>query len=87
MILVAGERIAAVGNRGEIAIPPEARMIDAHIHFFQSGGLYTRPDILDLRKARPYADEIAWIKQRIPLTLARYVASGVTSGGGPPRSG
>jgi hypothetical protein len=91
VILVAGERIAAVGNRDEIAIPPEARMIDArgkwivpglidaHIHFFQSGGLYAQPDILDLRKARPYADEIAWIKQRIPLTLARYVASGVTS--------
>jgi hypothetical protein len=79
VILVAGERIAAVGNRGKIAIPPEARMIDAHIHFFQSGGLYAQPDILDLRKARPYADEIAWIKQHIPTTLARYVASGVTS--------
>ncbi|HYE35969.1 amidohydrolase family protein [Methylocaldum sp.] len=91
VILVEGERIAAVGNRDEIPIPPEARvidasgkwivpgLIDAHIHFFQSGGLYTRPDVIDLRDVRPYADEIAGIRQRIPDTLARYVASGVTS--------
>jgi imidazolonepropionase-like amidohydrolase len=91
VIVVEGERIAAVGNRGEIPIPPEARvidasgkwivpgLIDAHIHFFQSGGLYTRPDVIDLRDVRPYADEITGIRQRIPDTLSRYVASGVTS--------
>jgi len=91
VILVEGGRIAAVGNRGEIPIPPESRvidangkwivpgLIDAHIHFFQSGGLYTRPDVIDLRETRPYADEIREIRQRIPDTLRRYVASGVTS--------
>jgi len=91
VILVEGDRIAAVGNRDEIPIPPEAQLIDAsgkwivpglidaHIHFFQSGGLYTRPDVIDLRDIRPYADEIAGVRQRIPDTLARYVASGVTS--------
>lgn len=91
VILVQGERIAAVGSRDEIPIPPEARvvdargkwivpgLIDAHIHFFQSGGLYTRPDVIDLRDVRPYANEIARIRQRIPVTLAQYIASGVTS--------
>jgi hypothetical protein len=49
------------------------------VNFFQSGGLYTRPDVIDLRDVRPYADEIAWIRQRIPNTFARYLASGVTS--------
>src|SRR5687767_516586 len=29
-------------------------LVDAHIHFFQSGGIYTRPDAIDLRKIRPY---------------------------------
>ncbi len=29
-------------------------MTDAHIHFFQSGGLYTRPDVIDLRSKVPY---------------------------------
>jgi imidazolonepropionase-like amidohydrolase len=91
VILVAGERIAAVGNHDEVPIPPGAQvidargkwiipgLIDAHIHFFQSGGLYTRPDVIDLRDVRPYAKEIAGIRQSIPATLARYVASGVTS--------
>jgi imidazolonepropionase-like amidohydrolase len=26
---------------------------DAHVHFFQSGGLYARPDAIDLRKSGP----------------------------------
>lgn len=91
VVLVAGERIAAVGSRDEVAIPKEARvidaggkwiipgLIDAHVHFFQSGGLYTRPDVIDLREFRPYNKEIDWIKARLPNTLARYLASGVTS--------
>jgi imidazolonepropionase-like amidohydrolase len=91
VILVRDGRIAAVGNRNEIRIPPETRvvdasgkwivpgLIDAHVHFFQSGGLYTRPDVIDLRETRPYGDEIRSIRERIPETLARYVASGVTS--------
>ncbi len=27
----------------------------------------------------PYASEIAWIRERLPATLARYLASGITS--------
>ena len=41
--------------------------VDAHVHFFQSGGLYTRPDALDLRSARSYETEIAAIRDRITL--------------------
>jgi len=90
-VLVTGGRIEAVGGPGEVDIPPAVRvvdargkwivpgLVDAHVHFFQSGGLYTRPDIIDLRKTRPYADEVAWIKQRLPDTFARYLASGVTA--------
>lgn len=37
-------------------------MMDTHIHFFQSGGLYTRPDALDLRKLVPYEEEIQFAK-------------------------
>lgn len=90
-VLVADGRVAALGDPSEVSIPPTARvidargkwiipgLIDAHVHFFQSGGLYTRPDIIDLRKMRPYLDEIARIKERLPNTFARYLASGVTS--------
>lgn len=53
--------------------------IDTHIHFFQSGGLFTRPDAVDLTKVRPYADEVALIKKNLPDTFARYLRSGITS--------
>ena len=56
---IENEHISAVGNKSELAIPKNARvsdvsgkwivpgLIDAHVHFFQSGGLYTRPDVID----------------------------------------
>ena len=53
--------------------------IDTHVHFFQSGGLFTRPDGADLNKIRPYADEVALIKKNLPDTFARYLRCGITS--------
>ena len=98
VVVVHGERIVAAGPRGAVRVPPGAAavdlsgkwlvpgLIDAHVHFFQSGGLYTRPDVADLREVRPYPEEIADIRARIDQTLARYLASGVTAvldAGGP----
>lgn len=54
-------------------------LFDAHVHFFQSGGLYTRPDIVDLTSRVPYADERAAVRASLDRTLARYLPSGVTS--------
>jgi imidazolonepropionase-like amidohydrolase len=56
-----------------------AGLVDSHVHFFQSGGLYTRPDIIDLRAVRPYADEVAWVHANLHDTFARYLRAGVTS--------
>ncbi|MEE8247680.1 MAG: amidohydrolase family protein [Alphaproteobacteria bacterium] len=90
-VLVVGERIVAVAPRQALELPARARivevggkwiipgLVDAHIHLFQSGGAYTRPDIIDLRAHRPYAEEVARVKARIELTLARYLASGITA--------
>src|SRR6266571_1748486 len=91
VVVVDGERIAAVGTRKEMAVPTGSKWIDCkdkfilpgyidtHVHFFQSGGLFTRPDVVDLTKARPYADEIAGIKKNLPDTFARYIRCGITS--------
>ena len=90
-VVIEGTRIAAVGPADEVEVPPDATvrdlsgryvmpgLVDGHVHFFQSGGLYTRPDALDLRAARPYAEELRRIKARLPDTFRRYLRSGVTS--------
>jgi imidazolonepropionase-like amidohydrolase len=90
-VVIEGSRIAAVGPADEVEVPPDATvrdlsgryvmpgLVDGHVHFFQSGGLYTRPDALDLRAARPYAEELRRIKARLPDTFRRYLRSGVTS--------
>jgi imidazolonepropionase-like amidohydrolase len=90
-IVVEGERIRDAGPRNEVRTPANAQvvdargkwiipgLIDAHVHFSQSGGLYTRPDIIDLRKRRTYEEEMRLIKGQLLSTLERYIASGVTS--------
>ena len=88
-VLIDGDRITAVDK----AAPPPAQAkivdckgkfilpgyIDTHVHFFQSGGLYTRPDGVNLAAIRTYADEIASIKKNLPDTFARYLRCGITS--------
>ena len=53
--------------------------IDTHIHFFQSGDLFTRPDGADLNSVRPYKDEVAWVKSHVNDVFARYLRCGITS--------
>lgn len=89
-IVIQNGRIASVGPAAAIAAPAGFPVIDArgkwlvpgyidgHVHFHQSGGLFTRPDAVDLRAVRPFESEIAAIQADIDDTLARYLASGVT---------
>src|SRR5438067_177886 len=53
--------------------------IDTHVHFFQSGDLFTRPDGADLNSVRPYKDEVAWVKSHVDDVFVRYLRSGITS--------
>src|ERR1700726_1094048 len=53
--------------------------IDTHVHFFQSGDLFTRPDGADLNSVRPYKDEVAWVKSHVNDVFARYLRCGITS--------
>ncbi len=54
-------------------------LVDAHIHMFQSGGLYTRPDALDLRDIRPYDEEISWLYDHASDIFDAYLNLGITS--------
>jgi imidazolonepropionase-like amidohydrolase len=54
-------------------------LIDAHVHFSQTGWADGRPDALDVRAAHPYEEVEADLKTH-PQRFARsYVCSGVTS--------
>ncbi len=89
-VVLAGDRIVAVGPA--TATPPDAArvidghgkwlipgLVDAHVHFFQSGNPFTRPDVADFTAVVPYAKEMARTKARLPATFKVWIASGVTS--------
>ncbi len=65
-----------IDGSGKYLIPG---LVDAHIHFFQSGGLYTRPDAIDLRKEKPYEEEIHWVHNNMEAFLRRYTRAGITT--------
>ena len=69
-----GTRI--IDGSGKFLIPG---LVDTHMHFFQSGGVFTRPDEIDLRKYRPYSEEIAWTHNNMENTLRRYASVGITT--------
>lgn len=90
-LLIEGDKISAVGDQATAVSTRDARVIDCkgkfilpgyidtHVHFFQSGDIFTRPDAIDLTSVRSYKDEHAWIERNLPDTFARYLRSGITS--------
>lgn len=90
-VVLTNETISAIKPFNKIKIPADAAIIDgtgkyllpgltdAHVHFFQSGGLYTRPDGLDLRKYSSYEKEINWVHTNMEDLLRRYLQNGITS--------
>ncbi|MEP6928257.1 MAG: amidohydrolase family protein [Ginsengibacter sp.] len=90
-VTVSGDIISKIQSSKNIKTPANAVVIDgrgkflmpgftdAHVHFFQSGGLYTRPDGLDFRKHKPYEKEIEWVHKNMEDFLRRYVQAGITS--------
>jgi len=91
VVAIEGTRIARVATAREMPIPQGAAviggsgkwiipgLIDAHVHFFQSGGLYTRPDVIDLTARVSYAEETRRVRAALPETFRRYLRAGVTS--------
>ena len=97
-VLIRDGRIERIGASSALEVPQEYRVIDAggkhlipglmdgHIHFFQSGGVYTRPDAIDLRSQFSYSDELDSIRANIDDVFRRYLRCGITAvadAGGP----
>lgn len=90
-LLIDGNRITAVGPFKKVKLPANALvkdlsgkylmpgLTDAHIHFFQSGGLYTRPDGMNFSAYYPYEKDQQWIKDNLSLLMNRYLACGITT--------
>ncbi|MEX0300763.1 MAG: amidohydrolase family protein [Kordiimonas sp.] len=53
--------------------------IDSHVHFFQSGSAFTRPDSFDFSNIQPYSEDREWVTKNMADTFERYIKSGVTS--------
>lgn len=99
VIIVRGGKIAAAGPAAITSVPADADvvdvahrwitpgLIDAHVHFFESGkhdAKYAGGG--GATATAQYAEQVAWMKHRAPYTLQRYLCAGVTSAislGGP----
>jgi imidazolonepropionase-like amidohydrolase len=68
--------IQTIDGSGKYLMPG---MTDAHIHFFQSGGLYTRPDVVDLRSKVAYEKEKAFGLNNAADYMNRYLRLGITT--------
>ena len=91
IVLIKDSVIVEVGTKIKAKIPAGTEQIDlqgkyiipgladGHIHFFQDGGLYTRPDGLDLRHRVPYEENQQWIDGHLDDFFQRYIKCGITS--------
>jgi imidazolonepropionase-like amidohydrolase len=89
-ILIERGRFRTVGSEALRRIPRDARtieladkwivpgFIDGHVHFFQTGGLDARPDVVPHPAGTPYRDVVGEIRRAPQKYLRAYVCSGIT---------
>lgn len=91
VILIDKNTITLAGSFTKIKVPPGTTVIDAtgkyampgmtdgHIHFSQSGGLYSRPEGINIPSIYPYEKDLQWRSENMYDLMARYLACGVTN--------
>lgn len=89
-ILIHNGKIQSIG-KDSIIIPEMAEfidlggkyvmpgMVDAHVHYFQTGFFDARPDAVDLRDSLPYDEVIKYQKNNPERYYEAYLRSGVTA--------
>jgi len=91
VVVVRGERIECAGPRSTCPVPAGAAvldasrkwvtpgLVDAHVHFSQTGWADGRPDALDLRDRHPYERVEAGLRRHPEAFFRAYLCSGVTA--------
>src|SRR5881628_125622 len=91
VVVMRGGRIACAGSRAACPVPADADtvsaagkwiipgLIDAHVHFSQTGWVDGRPDALDLRDRYPYEQVEAELHVTPERFYRSYLCSGVTA--------
>ena len=91
IVLVRDGRIACVGTRTQCAIPAGVRtvdargkfvgpgLIDAHVHYSQTGWVDGRPDAGDVRARYPYDSTVGALRRHPERFHRAHLCSGVTS--------
>jgi imidazolonepropionase-like amidohydrolase len=90
VLVVQGNRITCAGSRTACPVPAGAEsidvtgswiipgIVDAHVHYSQTGWADGRPDALDMRERFPYDETIAKLRDPAPFWQS-YLCSGVTA--------
>jgi len=90
-VIIIGDLISKIQRADKVSIPANAIVVagagkylfpgltDAHVHFSQTGGLYTRPDAINLQEFKPYPEEIKWSHEHMEEVLRRYLKAGITT--------
>lgn len=91
MVVVRGGRIACAGPRDSCTVPADVEvldlagqwiipgLVDAHVHYSQTGWADGRPDALDVRERFPYDRTIAQLRTQPERFYRAYLCSGVTA--------
>ena len=90
-VVMDGDRLTCVGTPEECPLPDGTEtldaqgrwvvpgLVDAHVHFSQSGWVDGRPDALDLREEHPYPEVVAELRSAPERFFRTYLCSGVTA--------
>lgn len=91
VVVVRGGRIVCAGAAGGCAVPDGIEtvdvrgayvapgLIDAHVHYSQTGWVDGRPDAIDLRSRFPYDSVVAALRDDAARFDRAYLCAGVTS--------
>lgn len=90
VLVFSADTIQCVGTRDDCPVPAGAAahdlagkyltpgLIDAHVHFSQTGWLDGRPDGLDIRARYPYEEVVADLRSNPGRFFESYLCAGVT---------